>query len=285
MEEYVGLDVSKEETSFCAMDGAGKILAQGKVASDPESLFEALKEHTLCPARIVLETGTLSGWLARELRKLGLPADVIDARQAHAVMKLSTTRRMPTTRFCWPGSRGRDFAARFRWPAKRRRSSAYSSRRGNTWSVNVSRHRTRSGGFLGSLGIRFPKGSGKLAARVTAALEDRPDLEPMIAPLLLSAEALAVQIAALDREVGARAKAMAACRLLMTVPGVGPVTALAYAATIGDAGRFAKSRDVGAYVGLTSRRNQSGEMDYSGRISKFGDSLLRSQLYEPPTAC
>ena len=66
----------------------------------------------------------------------------------------------------------------------------------------------------------------------------------------------------------------------MTVPGVGPVTALAYAATVGDAERFAKSRAVGAYVGLTSRRWQSGEMDYSGRISKHGDAMLRSLLYE-----
>ncbi len=72
MEEYVGFDVSKEETSFCVMDKAGKILAQGKALSDPRSLFEALREHTLCPARIVLETGTLSGWLARELGALGM---------------------------------------------------------------------------------------------------------------------------------------------------------------------------------------------------------------------
>ena len=58
------------------------------------------------------------------------------------------------------------------------------------------------------------------------------------------------------------------------------MTALVFAATIGDAGRFAKSRTVGAYIGLTSRRWQSGEMDYSGRISKHGDSMLRALLYE-----
>jgi transposase len=78
----------------------------------------------------------------------------------------------------------------------------------------------------------------------------------------------------------ARAKGDPACRVLMTAPGVGPVTALAYVATIGDAERFAKSRAVGAYVGLTSRRWQSGEMDYSGRISKHGDAMLRALLYE-----
>jgi transposase len=74
------LDVSKEETAFCVKDDAGKVLARGKVASDPDALFEALREHCLCPERIVLETGTMSGWLARELGKLGMPMAVIDAR-------------------------------------------------------------------------------------------------------------------------------------------------------------------------------------------------------------
>ena len=68
MSEYVGFDVSKEETGFCVMDEAGTILTHGKALSDPDSLFEVLKEHTLCPERIVLETGTLSNWLARGLR-------------------------------------------------------------------------------------------------------------------------------------------------------------------------------------------------------------------------
>ena len=101
-----------------------------------------------------------------------------------------------------------------------------------------------------------------------------------IEPLLSAVAALKRESERLDAAVLARAKGDPACRLLMTVPGVGPVTALAYAATVGDAERFAKSRAVGAYVGLTSRRWQSGEMDYSGRISKHGDAMLRSLLYE-----
>ncbi len=67
MVEYVGLDVSKEETAFCVKDWEGKVLASGKVATDPAAIFEMLKAHCLCPERIVIETGTLSGWLAREL--------------------------------------------------------------------------------------------------------------------------------------------------------------------------------------------------------------------------
>jgi len=256
MEEYVGLDVSKEETSFCVKDGAGNVLARGKALSDPDSLFEAMRDHTLCPARIVLETGTLSGWLARGLRAQGLPVDVIDARQAHAVMKLQHNKtdandavllaEIARTGFC------------------RQRCATENAIRG----------------FLSSLGLRFPKGSGKLADRVRTVLETRPDLKAMIEPLLASAAAQREQIKRFDEEIAVQARASAAAQLLMTVPGVGPIAALAFSATIGDPGRFANSRAVGAYLGLTSRRNQSGEMDYSGRISKNGDSLLRSLLYE-----
>ncbi len=70
MAEYVGFDVSKEETAFCVKDAEGEILARGKVATDPEALFAALKEHGLCPERIVLETGTLSGWVKRQFERL-----------------------------------------------------------------------------------------------------------------------------------------------------------------------------------------------------------------------
>jgi transposase len=73
------------------------------------------------------------------------------------------------------------------------------------------------------------------------------------------------------------------CRRLMTVPGIGPITALAYQSTLEDPSRFGSSRDVGAYVGLVPRRHQSGEVDRSGRISKQGDALLRGYLYEAAT--
>ena len=135
-------------------------------------------------------------------------------------------------------------------------------------------------GLLGSLGLRFPKGSGKLAWRVRTALAARPDLQATFEPLLSTVEALKREIARLDEAVVARAQASPACQVLMSVPGVGPVTALAFAATIDDPSRFAKSRTVGAYLGLTTRRFQSGEMDYSGRISKHGDAMVRSLLYE-----
>ncbi len=280
MAEYVGFDVSKEETAFCVKDAEGKILARGKVATDPETLFEALREHCLCPERIVIETGTLSGWLARELRKRGMPVEVIDARQAHAVMRLQHNKTdandadlladIARTGFCRLVAVKSETAQEDRILLKAR---AHLVRRRRD-TENVIR------GLLASLGIRFPKGSGKLAGRVRAALEGRPELSPAIEPLLSAVAALKGEIERLDKAVMARAKGDPGCRLLMTTPGVGPVTALAYVATIDNAERFAKSRAVGAYVGLTSRRWQSGEMDYSGRISKHGDAMLRALLFE-----
>jgi transposase len=280
MAEYVGLDVSKEETSICVMNVAGEVLWSGKALSDPASIFAALREHTLCPRRIVLETGTLSNWLARGLRAQGLPVDVIDARQAHAVMKLQHNKTdandarllaaIARTGFCRPVSVSSEAAQKQRIVVKARRHLV----RQRCATENAVR------GFLGALGVRFPKGAGKLAERVREALETRLDLVAMIEPLLASAAAQREQIKRLDVEIAAATAASSPARLLITVPGVGPIGALAFAATIGDALRFSGSRAVGAYLGLTSRRHQSGEMDYTGRISKHGDSLLRSLLYE-----
>jgi transposase len=274
------LDVSKEETAFCVKGEDGVILARGKVSTEPSALFEMLREHCLCPERIVLETGTLSGWLARELGDLGLPVDVIDARQAHAVMKLQRNKtdagdaellaELARSGFCRVVSVSSEAAQEARVLLKAR-SHLVRHRRDTENAIR---------GLLGSLGLRFPKGTGKLAGRVGAALEDRPELRAAIGPLLSVVAALKREIAGLDQEVMARAQAAPACRVLMSVPGVGPVTALAYVATIDDPARFAKSRAVGAYLGLTTRRFQSGEMDYSGRISKMGDAMLRSLLYE-----
>jgi transposase len=91
------------------------------------------------------------------------------------------------------------------------------------------------------------------------------------------------QIAALDREMIGYAKASEVCRRLMTIPGIGPLTAIAFTTVIDDPSKFAKSSSVGAYLGLTPRRYQSGETDYNGGISKCGDSLVRAYLFEAAT--
>ena len=118
------------------------------------------------------------------------------------------------------------------------------------------------------------------AVRTEELIEGRPELIATIRPLLEARNAVGQQVSELDRKVMRLARHDAQVRRFMTVPGVGPITALAFKATIDDPARFTRSRSVGAYVGLTSRRHASGEVDWTGRISKCGDAMLRSYLFE-----
>ena len=115
------------------------------------------------------------------------------------------------------------------------------------------------------------------AAELAAA---QPAVAAAVEPLLKAREAVGRQIVDLDRKVLRLVRDNAQVRWFMTAPGVGPITALCFLATIDDPTRFRRSRSVGAYAGLTTRRYASGEIDWTGRISKCGDKMLRTYLYE-----
>jgi transposase len=136
-------------------------------------------------------------------------------------------------------------------------------------------------GLMKIFGLILPKGSGgRFEADVRARLAEHAELGLVIEPLLAAWRALDGQVAALERQLVRRARRHEVCHRLMTVPGVGPLTALAFVTTVDDPARFRRSSSVGAYLGLTPRRHQSGERDVSGRISKCGDRLTRSYLFE-----
>ena len=137
-------------------------------------------------------------------------------------------------------------------------------------------------GMLKLFGLRMGQVTtpAKRRERLAALFTQRPDLRPVFAPLVDCIEALEAQLAMSAKLLGARAAADPIATRLMSVPGVGPLTALAFKASVEDPGRFAKSSDVGAYGGLTPRRNQSGERDFKGHITKAGDPMLRHALYE-----
>lgn len=146
--------------------------------------------------------------------------------------------------------------------------------------------RLRSGenqirGLLKNLGLVIGRAKMNVfAARAAELIQDRPELTAAVAPLLKTRDVVERQIADLDRKVLRLARNNTQVRRFMTVPGVGPIIALCYLATIDDPSRFKKSRSVGAYAGLTTRRYRSGEIDWTGRISKCGDAMLRTYLYE-----
>jgi transposase len=130
------------------------------------------------------------------------------------------------------------------------------------------------------LGLVIGRAKNVFAARATELIEDRPELTAAVEPLLKARETIEQQIADFDRKVMRLARDNAQVRRFMTTPGVGAITALCFLATIDNPTRFKRSRSVGAYVGLTTRRYASGEIDWTGRISKCGDAMLRSYLYE-----
>ena len=130
--------------------------------------------------------------------------------------------------------------------------------------------------FQRAIGLQFQK-------QVIEVLGEGHRLRSVIEPLLLIHEQVCKQQAKFDGEIRGLAKSDETTRRLMTVPGVGVVTALTFRHTIDDPSRFRSASSVGAYLGLTPRRNQSGETDTNGRISRWGDRLMRSYLFEAAT--
>jgi transposase len=139
-------------------------------------------------------------------------------------------------------------------------------------------------GILKTFGLVVPKGTGGIFEQnVRALLAGQDDVAGIVLPLLQVWRTVRLQTAALDRRLIAAARGSASCRLLMTMPGIGAVTAASFVAAIEAPENFARSRTVGAWVGLTPRRYQSGEVDYDGHISRRGDHVLRTLLYEGAT--
>ena len=281
MQSYVGLDVSLKQTAVCVVDGVGKILREGMVDSDPDAIADFIRSNALNLVRIGLETGATSTWLWTELKKRGLPVICIDARHAKAALKMQINKsdRNDAAGIARIMQCGWYREVRVKDLDSHAVRALLASR---ALLVELKRDlENQIRGLLKNFG--FVIGRAKMntfTARAHEFIEGRPELAAAIEPLLKAREALAKQIEGLDRKVMAMARREPQVRRFMTVPGVGPITALCYLATIDDPTRFKKSRSVGAYLGLTTRRYASGETDRTGRISKCGDVMLRSYLYE-----
>jgi transposase len=281
MKQYVGLDVSMEETKVCVLDDAGVVVFEGSVASRPAALAKLLNAKAPHAERIALETGSLSSWLWHELKAAGFPVVCLDARHAKAAlsMRINKTDRND--------ARGLAELIRMGWYREAKVKSMESRQIRALLAARSKLVDLRGDlenqmrGLLKSLGLIIGKsGVRVLPSRIAALLRDAPHLRSLIDPLMTTHSTLAEQIATYDLQVRELAKTDQTIGRLMTVPGVGPVTALAFASTVDDPRRFARATDVGAYLGLTPRRYQSGELDRNGRISKRGDRLTRSYLFE-----
>jgi transposase len=140
-------------------------------------------------------------------------------------------------------------------------------------------------GTLRGFGLKVGKTTPKtFEGRVRSLVADHPTLLAVTDALLRARTVLAEQFKKLDNQCHRVARADKRARLLTTAPGVGSIVALTFASAIDDPGRLKSSKSVGPLFGLTPRRYQSGETDVTGRISKTGDTMVRTALYEAANA-
>ncbi len=281
MDYFAGLDVSMKETHVCVVDHDGVVVLETMAATLPEAIAAALAKGPSCQ-RVVLETGRMAPTLYHGLESLGLPVVCIESRQAYQALKSLATHKTDRN-----DARGLAQLARtgFFKPVHVKSLPAHAVRalilaRKKLVGQRVTLE-NQIRGLAVVFGVRLPRGLGPaFAEQVIDGSKGVAGLSGAMGGLLTARNAVLKAIAAIDRDIKHLARSSEACRRLMTIPGVGRLTALAFVAAIDEPERFRRSRDVGAYLGLVPRRYQSGEVDYTGSISKCGDRRLRTLLYE-----
>ncbi len=280
MAEYIGLDVSMKETAV-SIRREGKRIWRGKCASDPSIIAELIRERAPTVERVVFETGPLSVWFYHALCGENLPAICIDARHAKAALDMAANKtdandadglaHLAEVGF-YREVRVKSFDSMLARTLVSARSRLV---RMTTELSNQIR------GIMKTFGLVVPAGKGSTFEKnVRNLLLQHKDLADIVLPLLEAWLGLRIRVAKLGRQLVADAHQNKACQILMSVPGVGAITAISFSSAIEDPENFRNSRAVGAWIGLTTRRYQSGEVDYDGHISRRGDSHLRGLLYQ-----
>lgn len=282
MDQFVGLDVSQQLTHLCVIGNDGKTVWQGKCPSTPEDIAGTIRSKAPDVLRIGLESGPLSTWHWHALKAMGLPVVCLDARHAQATMSGQTNKTDKNDAY------GLAQIVKAGWyrevGVKSLDSHAVRSMLGARAQLVGMRVEVTNQirGILKTFGIVLSKRTGEPFERLVgeACGNDGGMLNHTVHSLLSVYSCLKEQIRQLDRQLMGRARKSAVCQRLMTIPGVGILTALAFVTAVDDPAKFAKSRSVGAYFGLTPRCYQSGEIDQNRAISKCGDGLVRTYLFE-----
>jgi len=281
MEYFAGLDVSMAETHVCVMNRDGVVTYEVKVPSTPADIAAALAQVPSC-RRVVFETGRMAPMLFHGLSQLGLPIVCVESRQAYQALKSLATHKTDRN-----DARGLAHLARtgFFKPVHVKSLPAHAVR-----SLIIARKKlvgqrvtleNQIRGLAVVFGVRLPRAlNPDFIKQALRASEDIPGLSAAMRGLVAARAAVLAAVIAIDADIRRMVRASDACRRLMTIPGVGQLTALAFTAAVDDPSRFRRSRDIGAYLGLVPRRYQSGEVDYTGSISKCGDRRVRTLLYE-----
>ena len=260
MGESIGLDVSLKETAI-SVRRDGKRIWRGKCPSDPHLIVEVLRKRAPEPKRAVFETGPLSVWFYHALRAEGLPAICIDARHAKAALDMAPNKT---------DANDADGLAHLAEVGFYRevRVKGYDSMlvrtlvAARTRLVQITTELSNQiRGLMKTFGLVVPRGKGgTFEAEVERLLVGQAGLARIILPMLEAWRSVRTRASVLGRQLLASARQSAACQQLMSIPGVGAITATSFTAAIEDPETFSKSRSVGAWLGLTTRRYQSGEV-------------------------
>jgi transposase len=281
MDHYVGIDVSLECSSVCIVDATGKIVREGKVASEPEALISWFASSRLTVVRIGLEAGPLSQWLYAAMREADLAVELLETRHVHDAFKAMLVKSDRND------ARGIAQLMRLGWfrPVHCKSIGAQETR-----AVLTARKLVQSKlrdvenslrGILRGFGLKVgPTTPKRFAGRIRELVAGHPALETIATSLLAVHDVLLREFNGFERRVRTMARSDARASLLMSTPAVGPIVALTYAAAIDDPARFRSSKTAGAHFGLTPKKYQSGQTDYTGRISKIGDAAVREALYQ-----
>ena len=281
MEHFAGLDVSVNETSVCIMDGTGRVVREVKVASEPDALLAVLNSGAYHFKRIGLEAGPLSQWLYSALGEANLPVICVETRHMRAVLKaqINKTDRNDARGIAQMMRAGLYRPVHVKTLRSQKLRMLLTHRKLLQSKAIAIENDLR--GTLRNFGLKVGVvGTVKFEARIKELVKNLPDLAVLVEPLLIVRRVLREQIAVLHRRVLTIVRDDEVCQRLMTVPGVGAVVALTYRATVDVPARFRNSRAVGAVLGLTPCKYQSGESDYTGGISRCGDEMMRVMLYE-----
>ena len=281
MEYYVGIDVSLELSSVCIVDAKGKIVKETKVESNPDALIAFLRGLVMPIDRIGLEAGPLSQWLHAGLTKAGFETVLLETRHVKAAlsaMTVKTDRR---------DARGIAQLLRMGWfrPVHCKSIGSQEVRAllvarklllGKLLDVEISIR-----GILRGFGLKMGLVTRKsFESRVRELCAGQMMLEQVGSAMLAARSSLQSEYSKLHKEMLSIVRKDEVCRRLMTTPGVGPLVAITFKTAVDDPERISKSKAVGALFGLTPKKYQSGETDVTGGISRVGDGMVRTALYE-----
>jgi transposase len=273
----IGLDLGDKISRVLVMDANGKTVHEQSVRTTSSALQGFFGRHP--GARVALEVGTHSPWISRLLESLGCEVIVANARK---VRLISHNERKNDRMDAELLARLARVDPALLYPIRHRGATAQADLALLRARDALVRSRTRLinhvRGAVKSLGERLPGCSAPAFARKVGERLPKT-LRPALEPLLAEVARLTALIRAYDRRIEALcAQSYPETARLRQVRGVGPLTALAFVLTLEDPGRFPRSRKVGPYLGLVSRRHDSADSRPQLRISKAGDAFLRRLL-------